>query len=292
MPEASRIVTRAQWGFPGWKYGEPPARLSPGVVSAFMGHYEGASPVGNQRGPGMMRALNKFFVSGDRGNGDDYIAVAYNYVIDQDGTIFEGRGLYQGGHCTGWNTRAVGVQFHIGGDEKPTAAALDSGVWLYHYLQGPFPRMTRKMTHSDGIPTECPGKPLTTWIRAGMPDPIKEDEMSLKEDLKDAETRKALAAAVFNTDGVVPSPGYTKENKDYWQAQTILNSGYRRDKRIEDAVAALSGKFDGLMAAVGQISAGGPVDLAAITKASDVGTTAALARAAQAEADALAKGVQ
>ena len=38
-----------------------------------------------------------------------YSDIPYNYIIDSNGSIFEGRGLYQGAHTYGFNDVSIGV---------------------------------------------------------------------------------------------------------------------------------------------------------------------------------------
>ena len=38
-----------------------------------------------------------------------YSDIPYNYIIDSNGLIYEGRGLYQGAHTYGFNDVSIGV---------------------------------------------------------------------------------------------------------------------------------------------------------------------------------------
>ena len=38
-----------------------------------------------------------------------YSDIPYNYIIDSNGSIYEGRGLNQGAHTYGFNDRSIGV---------------------------------------------------------------------------------------------------------------------------------------------------------------------------------------
>ena len=42
----------------------------------------------------------------------DWWDIGYNFLIGQDGRIYEGRGFtVQGAHCSGWNTQTLGNNF-------------------------------------------------------------------------------------------------------------------------------------------------------------------------------------
>lgn len=158
-----RIVPRAEWGFTGWK--TTPATVPLGSRTAFLVHYEGANPCGNQTGPGVPRSIHGFHK-----NSRGWAGIGYNFIVTQKGEIFEGRGwTYAGAHCTGWNTSGIGVQIHVGGDEQPSQEALAATKWLYDEACRRTGKTLRKMGHRDGFATECPGRHLTAWVRAGMP---------------------------------------------------------------------------------------------------------------------------
>lgn len=154
-----RIISRREWGFTGWASNPPRIRN----WRAFMVHYEGGTPCGNETGPGVPRAIHAF-----HRNGRGWAGIGYNFVIDQAGAVFEGRGYgLQGAHCPSWNNRAIGVQIHIGGKENPSRAALTALSALYRDAcrrYGPL----RVMGHRDGYATECPGAPLTAIVRDGL----------------------------------------------------------------------------------------------------------------------------
>lgn len=158
------IVLREAWGFDGWD--EVPAPVALKDREALFLHHEGAKPVGHLLGAGVPQAIHAYHKS------KGWAGIGYSWVITQAGTIYEGRGLWlQGAHCPGWNRRAWGVQIHIGGDETPSPAALASARRLYDWLCQLTGRKLAQHGHQDGYPTDCPGKALQTWVRAGMPAP-------------------------------------------------------------------------------------------------------------------------
>ena len=161
------IVPRAQWGFDGWLGGRTPYSVALSSRREFFVHYEGGSPVGRQTGPSVPRAIHGYHKSG---NG--WAGIGYNFVVDQNGTAFEGRGwTLVGAHCPNHNVSGIGVQVHIGGAEKPSDAALRTTRALYDEACARTGRALAQRGHRDGKSTACPGEPLYAWVRAGMPAP-------------------------------------------------------------------------------------------------------------------------
>lgn len=160
-----QIITRDQWGFSGWLDNSPPAKVALSQRTEFFVHYEGGQHT-TSTGVAAPRAIHAYH----RGQG--WAGIGYSYVITQDGTIYEGRGLdYQGAHCPDHNISGFGVQLHIGGDQQPTDAALAACVDLYDHLCRLTGRTLAKRGHRDGFATECPGPVLYPWVQAGMPRP-------------------------------------------------------------------------------------------------------------------------
>ena len=58
--------------------------------------------------------------------------IGYNFLIGEDGRIYEGRGFYRmGAHCSNWNGNTLG--FSIMGDfqtKLPNQAAIDAAAQL------------------------------------------------------------------------------------------------------------------------------------------------------------------
>ena len=73
------------------------------------------------------------------------------------------------------------MQVHIGGDERPSAAALSATRNLYDEGCRRSGRTLAMRGHRDGIATTCPGEPLYAWVQAGMPT-TEEDEMTPEQE--------------------------------------------------------------------------------------------------------------
>ena len=92
--------------------------------------------------------------------------VAYHFLIDSDGVIYEGREIdIRGAHVQGFNTGSVGVVL-LGNfnDEEPTEAQLDSLRALVDYLRYTYEirYLAGHKDYPDQSPdgTECPGANL------------------------------------------------------------------------------------------------------------------------------------
>ena len=160
------IISRAAWGFSGWRSQPRSRRLSDWHY--FVIHYEGANPCGHQTGPAVPRGIHRFHKDG-RG----WAGIGYNFVVDQAGNVFEGRGWnLAGAHKPsgpGSNNVGIGVQCHIGGAEQPSAAMQKAVSDLYVEACRRTGRSLIRTWHGDGYATSCPGRPLIQWVKAGMP---------------------------------------------------------------------------------------------------------------------------
>ncbi|AKU14879.1 hypothetical protein VV02_01695 [Luteipulveratus mongoliensis] len=88
-------------------------------------------------------------------------------MITQAGEIFAARAYeFKSGATRNANDFSIGVQIHIHGATKPSAAALASLEWLYrnsHTALGK--KKALKITgHEDHTSTDCPGGPLHSWV--------------------------------------------------------------------------------------------------------------------------------
>ncbi|MGW7434732.1 N-acetylmuramoyl-L-alanine amidase [Streptomyces sp. NPDC054849] len=157
------IVSRAAWGAKPWN--GTPNHVALNQRTEFFIHYDGANHV-TATGNAVPQAIDR------QHQAQGWAGIGYSFVIDQNGTIFEGRGWTgQGAHCPGHNVSGFGVQIAIGGDQKPSDKALAAARALYDEACRKTGRTLAKKGHRDGIATACPGGPLYAWVQAGMPAP-------------------------------------------------------------------------------------------------------------------------
>lgn len=95
-----------------------------------------------------------------------WIGIGYNFFINPDGTVFEGRGLNVGAGATGYNYNSIHVCF-AGNFENtnPTQKQLENGKKLIEYLLTLVPSDAQIIGHKDIGRTACPGKnfPLDSY---------------------------------------------------------------------------------------------------------------------------------
>ncbi|MGA5019242.1 peptidoglycan recognition protein family protein [Streptomyces griseoincarnatus] len=158
------IVSRKSWGARPWN-GDP-ADVPYSKRSEFFVHYHGGVPAAST-GVAVPRAVEKIHIDQNK-----WAGVGYNFMVDQNGTVYEGRGWgLVGAHCPNHNTSGFGVYVAIGGDQKPSDAALRSVRALYDEACKRTGKTLAKRGHKDGFATACPGVHLYQWVKDGMPAP-------------------------------------------------------------------------------------------------------------------------
>jgi hypothetical protein len=157
------IVSRKSWGAKPWN-GDP-AEVPLSKRTEYFVHYHGGVPA-HSTGVAVPREVEKIHV------GQGWAGTGYNFMVDQNGTIYEGRGWgLQGAHCPDHNVSGFGVYVAIGGDQKPSDKALASVRALYDEACKRTGRALAKRGHKDGFATACPGVHLYQWVKDGMPAP-------------------------------------------------------------------------------------------------------------------------
>jgi hypothetical protein len=95
--------------------------------------------------------------------------IAYNWLVDETGTIYEGRGWdARGGATKGWNAKSISVCFTGHGDGEPRTQVLHSLSRVVSEAQGRFGGGLWISTHRRKGSTTCPGNWLGDWVEAGM----------------------------------------------------------------------------------------------------------------------------
>ncbi|MFE6185440.1 peptidoglycan-binding protein [Streptomyces sp. NPDC056465] len=156
-----KIISRAAWGATPWNGDPDTVALS--QRTEFFVHYDGGTPI-SRTGYAIMRAIEAEHL------GQGWSGVGYNFVVDQAGNIYEGRGWgLQGAHCPNHNITGIAVQIAVGGGQQPSAKALAACRALYDEACRKTGRNLSKKGHKDGFATACPGAKLYAWVQAGMP---------------------------------------------------------------------------------------------------------------------------
>lgn len=156
-----RIISRSEWGAKPWRRARPRVPMS--ARRYFVVHYHGGE-VRQQVGNAVPRNIEAIHLA----NG--WSGIGYNWAVDQDGVIYEGHGWdLQGAHSPPHNYDGIGVYFAIGGNQRPSDAALAAGRWLYDEMARKTGRTPIKWWHGKDYATACPGPHLIDWVKAGMP---------------------------------------------------------------------------------------------------------------------------
>lgn len=153
------IITRE-----GWNARPPKRRFSrrwrtQGIVI----HHSGV-----KNGPNGPKALKQF----ERTHMDvrGWNAIAYNWLVDEDGVIYHGRGPgIVGGATRGWNSKTESVCYTGWGSDPLPDPARESMKWLVDHLQDEFGSKLWVKRHRDFAATACPGDWLANWVSEGMP---------------------------------------------------------------------------------------------------------------------------
>ncbi|MEU4473130.1 peptidoglycan-binding protein [Micromonospora sp. NPDC023888] len=150
------IIPRSRWG------ARPPRSAEQVPLSSRTGftvHYSAGPPTQTPR------QIQNYHM--DSNGWDD---IGYNFLVDRDGHIYEGRGWQiLGAHAAGYNTTHIGVCF-IGRDGEATARTAAAIRALYLYANRLCGRTLDKTWHGglSGQATQCPGSALRAWVQGGM----------------------------------------------------------------------------------------------------------------------------
>lgn len=150
------IIPRSGWG-------ARPPRNKPVIVAlsrrtGVRFHYSGASARQT------VRSIQDHCMD-NRGFND----IDYNYLVDDKGVIYEGRGLnVVGSHTVGWNTVDIAI-CAIGTNGTITDVQLNAMRALYDWIIGKAGRRLTPRWHSQNAETDCPGPRIIAWVKAGMP---------------------------------------------------------------------------------------------------------------------------
>lgn len=156
-PPEPVVRPRADWGARAAK--DPYELMIPGGISIH--HTETTQPRGANAAVALLHSIQSFHQRG-RGWSD----IAYHFLIDGDGTIWQGRpGPVLGAHVKDRNDGNIGIaimgDFEEAGGRQPTPQQLESlhalAAWLSWRYSIP---VTRILGHRDQEQTACPGDAL------------------------------------------------------------------------------------------------------------------------------------
>ena len=153
----SSIICRAGWGSRG-----PKSRLTPLNKKRVVGiavHHSGV-----KNGPKGVTAVKAFERHHMDANG--WNAIAYNFLIDEQGVIYEGRGAGVISAATRpYNSRTESICYTGDGDKAIPAKTQKSLTWLIADIQKRYTVKLWVKGHRELASTTCPGNVLFDWVQ-------------------------------------------------------------------------------------------------------------------------------
>ena len=153
-------LSRTQWG------AQPPkggafTRLNRRRVTGVVFHHSGVERP--PHGVNAVKAYERHHLS------KGWDGIAYNWLVDETGTIFEGRGWdARGGATKGWNAKSISVCYTGYGYRQPNGSVLKSFQTLVDEAEARFKKPLWVTTHRRKSQTTCPGDCLGDWVEGGM----------------------------------------------------------------------------------------------------------------------------
>jgi hypothetical protein len=154
-------ISRQQWGATPPPGGKGFNRIKHRRVKGVVVHHSGV-----ENGPTGTTAVHAF----ERHHlAKGWDGIAYNWLVDETGTIYEGRGWEARGAATKrWNAKSISVCFTGHGDVEPREQVLESFQTLIREAQTRFNGTLWVSTHRRKGATTCPGHWLSGWVEGGM----------------------------------------------------------------------------------------------------------------------------
>lgn len=171
-----KIVPRSEWGAVYGTGDKGLARPAPRVVIHHTYRPDLVHGLSLESVAIHVRAIEEYHVRTKGWSG-----IGYNWLIDQDGRVYEGRGWGRhGAHAAGVNSVSIGIAFMVDGSARtPTESAWRSAEWLIRYgvRAGEIAPGYTLTGHRDHGNTDCPGDMIyeaMDRLRDLSPDPVPE----------------------------------------------------------------------------------------------------------------------
>lgn len=189
------LVTRAAWGAKAPSQALTRIASTRGVKVHYTGgHVSPAIVDDHTRCIALVRSIQRMHMAGGRET--PYSDIGYSMVACPHRKVFVGRGphILPAANGPGQNAGHYAVLALLGnsGFTEPTDGLLHAVVDAIEHLRAHGDAGPEVKCHRDGYPTDCPGGPLTAWVRRGAPRPATTSATtSWTEDLvKDLPTLK------------------------------------------------------------------------------------------------------
>ncbi|XP_078032652.1 peptidoglycan recognition protein 3-like [Augochlora pura] len=162
-PERPTIITRSQWG--ARAQAEPITDLKINPPPFVVIHHSATDSCKTQAiCQAKVRAFQNHHI-----DVNNWIDIGYNFVVGEDGNVYEGRGWdKKGAHATAYNSKSIGIC--ITGNfvaHEPNAAAIAATKKLIAYgvAIGKIQENYQLIGHLQAGQTECPGESLYNLIK-------------------------------------------------------------------------------------------------------------------------------
>jgi len=155
-----KYTTRKEWGAIDSGKRLYPFRVPP--VGVIVHHTTGASTMPSERIKNHDRYHTKTL---------GWRSIGYNFLVGENGEIFEGRGWHQGAATRGWNWRSISIAY-IGSGDEITDEAKDGFIKAVEGVREKYGEQIWIKCHRDYAATYCPADKLAEWVKAGMPDVV------------------------------------------------------------------------------------------------------------------------
>lgn len=152
-------ISRTQWGATEPKRAFTP--LVPARIKGVVVHHGGVP--NPPSGVSAVIAYERHHIE-TRG----WLGIAYNWLVDEHGIIYEGRGWFRGGATKGWNSRSVSVCYTGFGEFEPSVKTKESIKRVIVETQNRYGDGLWLKTHRQFKKTTCPGEWLGDWVENGL----------------------------------------------------------------------------------------------------------------------------
>ena len=164
-----KYISRTQWGATAPPSGKGFHPIRRRRVAGVVVHHSGVQD--GPRGTNAVKAFERHHLS------KGWDGIAYNWLVDETGTIFEGRGWEaRGGATKGWNSKSMSICYIGWGDKQPHVNVLESVQTVIAEAEHIFGKGLWVETHRRKGSTTCPGDWLGNWVEGGM-GAVKEPSM-------------------------------------------------------------------------------------------------------------------
>lgn len=152
-----RILTRREWGSRGPR--SPLTPLNKKRVTGIAVHHSGVK--NGPKGVTAVKAFERHHMDANKWN-----AIAYNFLIDEQGVIYEGRGAGVISAATRpYNSRTESICYTGDGSKKIPAKTIASFEWLVNDIQKRYSAKLWVKGHRELASTSCPGSVLFDWVK-------------------------------------------------------------------------------------------------------------------------------